>query len=89
MLVLPRDPIDRAEFTRVRMTLFIQNHLPREIYFEQPNGNTTIWDFEKLSPNDPRIQPQEFGEPRPPTGWQLKKVSLPQGPRVIRPQDGK
>lgn len=83
--VLPRDAQDKAEFTRARLVLRTSNNLPYEIWFEQPNGNEVKWEFPRIAPNA-QIDPREFGQPTPPGGWQLKRVALPEGPRVIRPQ---
>ena len=62
--------------------LTISTSLPRQIWFEQPNGNETTWDFPKLAPNL-QIDPREFAQPVPPAGWQLRKVTQ-EAPRVIR-----
>jgi len=83
--VLPRDPQDKAEFTRARLVLMTSTNLPREIWFEQPNGNETKWEFTKLATNI-ALDPREFAQPVPEPGWQLKRVMPPDGPRVIRPQ---
>jgi TIGR03009 family protein len=82
IMVGPRDPQDKAEFTRARLVLTIKESLPRQIWFEQPNGNETTWDFPKLAPNVP-IDPRDFAQPVPPAGWQLKRATA-EGPRVIR-----
>jgi TIGR03009 family protein len=83
IMVGPRDPQDKAEFTRARLVLTISTSLPRQIWFEQPNGNETTWDFPKLAPNL-QFDPREFAQPVPPAGWQLKRVNPAEGPRVIR-----
>jgi TIGR03009 family protein len=84
--VLPREPQDKAEFTTARLVLSIETNLPRQISFTQPNGNLTTWDFPKVATNL-AIDQREFAQPNPPGGWQLKRVTLPDGaPRVIRPQ---
>jgi TIGR03009 family protein len=83
--VLPRDNSDKVEFTRARLVLTISTHLPRQIWFEESNGNETTWDFPKMAANA-QIDPREFGEPVPPAGWQLKRVALQEQPRVVRPQ---
>jgi TIGR03009 family protein len=85
IMVYPRDPQDKAEFTKARLALTISSSLPRQIWFEQPNGNETTWDFPKMAPNV-QLDPREFTQPVPQAGWQLKKVGLQaEGPpRVIR-----
>jgi TIGR03009 family protein len=81
ILVVPRDPGDKAEFTRARLVLTPDSYLPRQIWFELPNGNTTTWDFTKLTTNVP-LEAREFGEPKPPPGWQLKRVAPAPPPPV-------
>lgn len=88
IMVLPRDPQDKSEFTRARLALNIKTNLPAQIWFEQPNGNETTWDFPRMLPNA-QINPAEFNQPTPDAGWQLKRVAAAEQPRVIRPQDGK
>jgi TIGR03009 family protein len=83
--VLPREPQDKAEFTRARLVLTINTGLPRQIWFEMPNGNDTTWEFTKLAPNV-KLDPRDFEQPVAPKGWQLKKVVQQEQPRVVRPQ---
>jgi TIGR03009 family protein len=77
--VVPTQRADQAEFTRARLVLNVQTLLPREIFFESPNGNTIKWDFQKTALN-PQLDPREFGPPAPEAGWQLKKIAPQQGP---------
>ncbi len=83
--VLPRDTQDKAEFTKARLVLTASTYLPREIWFEQVNKNTTLWEFPTLSTNF-KVDAQflrDFAEPQAPQGWQVKKVL---DPRVVRQQ---
>jgi TIGR03009 family protein len=90
--VLPKEPSDKAEFTRARLILNKDTMLPRQVWLEQPNQNTTLWDMPRSGANvqlDPRI----FDTPRPPEGWKLvpiikqrdEKTGESNPPRVIRP----
>jgi TIGR03009 family protein len=81
--VLPRDPADKAEFTRARLVLTITTGLPAQIWFEMPNGNETTWDFKKVMPNA-QLDLKDFDQPNEP-GWQLKKIANPQQDRIVRP----
>jgi TIGR03009 family protein len=84
--VLPRDPQDKADFTRAELVLTKTTSMPRRIWFENPNGNETTWEFTKLQPNV-QLKASDFDQPTPAAGWQLKKIAPPeQGPRVVRPQ---
>ena len=83
--VEPRDTQDKAEFAKARLVLTASTYLPREIWFELPNGNTTTWEFPAVATNL-KVDPQflrDFAEPQAPQGWQIKRV---QDPRVIRQQ---
>ena len=87
--VVPRDPKDKADFTQARLVLTRDKFLPRQLWFEQPNGNEVTWDFTNLY-TGAALPPSEFGRPTPPVGWQLVPGERPggagTGPRVIRPQ---
>jgi TIGR03009 family protein len=91
--VLPNEKADMAEFTRARLVLTTNTFLPRQVWFEQPNGNEVTWDFDKLFTGVP-LQPAEFQRPTPPPGWRLVPAERPAGPggapggpRVVRPQN--
>jgi TIGR03009 family protein len=85
--VLPREAQDKADFTRAELVLTKSTSMPRRIWFENPNGNETTWEFTKLQPNV-QFNKSDFDQPVPPKEWQLKRVATPeqQGPRVVRPQ---
>jgi TIGR03009 family protein len=79
--VRPRERQDMQDFTRARLVLMASNNLPRQLWFEQPNGNEVTWDFPQVTTGvDLRVQ--EFGQPQVPPGWQLKQAPG----RVIRQQ---
>lgn len=91
--VLPRFPADKADFAKARLVLNQSNFLPRQVWFEQPNGNEITWDVPKIASgvNLPR---EAFQAPASlPAGWNLVRVprSEPVGqqqpPRVIRQQN--
>lgn len=87
--IQPRERADKADFTRARLVLTRMNFLPRQLWFEQPNGNEVTWDFNKLL-TAVDLRPAEFDQPAPPPGWQLVPGDAPgpQAPaaRVIRQQ---
>jgi TIGR03009 family protein len=88
--VLPRALADKADFTQARLVLTRDKYLPRQLWFEQPNGNEVTWDFTNLY-TGVALRPDEFQRPTPPPGWQLVPGEGPGspggGPRVIRPQN--
>jgi TIGR03009 family protein len=79
--VLPRDNRDKADFSRARLVLTKTTNMPRQIWFEMPNGNETTWEFTKMQPNV-TLRSSDFDQPTPPANWKIKKVATPeQGPR--------
>jgi TIGR03009 family protein len=91
--ILPRLPVDKADFQEARLVLWSQNYLPRELRFKDANGNENIWDIPKIQANDPLVGRNSFTAPKLPTGWKWEKVPVMQNapprndlpPRVIRP----
>jgi TIGR03009 family protein len=83
--ILPRDPTDRQDFSRARLVLTISTGLPRQLWFQQPNGNEVTWDFNDVKANI-QLPAVDFERPTAlPPGWELQAVQ-PDGPRVVRPQ---
>jgi TIGR03009 family protein len=74
--VLPRDPQDKADFSRARLVLTKTSNMPRQIWFEMPNGNETTWEFTKMQPNV-NLKSSDFDQPTPAAGWQIKKIAQP------------
>jgi TIGR03009 family protein len=95
--VVPRFPADKADFQRARLVLNKTNFLPRQLWFEHPNGNETIWDIPKLH-NGMALDRRAFEAPKAPAGWRIVpgiKNSPPgstpaaPAPRVVRPSGEK
>ena len=83
--VTPRFPADRADFQRARLVLNKDNFLPRQLWFEHPNGNEVTWDIPALKTGVP-LDRRAFDAPRPPKDWKLVPVSRNNPPpRVARP----
>lgn len=74
--VLPRNPADKADFQKARLILNQSNFLPRQVWFEQPNGNEITWDIPKLASGaDAKVQRSDFNAPTTaPPGWNMVKV---------------
>jgi TIGR03009 family protein len=91
--ILPRFPADQADFAKARLVLNAQSFLPRELWFQQPNGDEVKWDIPKVDAgvNIPRT---DFTSPNTPQGWTMvrapKTTDLKPGntipPRVVRPK---
>lgn len=93
--VQPKLAADKADFSKARLVLNVATMLPREVWFEQPNGNEVKWDLPKVE-RDVKIDRNEFAPPTTlPAGWNLVRVpraessppptNLP--PSRVRPQD--
>jgi TIGR03009 family protein len=90
--ILPRFPADKADFSRARLVLNRNSFLPRELWFEQPNGNEVKWDITKIEAGV-ALNRAEFTSPNLPKDW--KMVQVPRGqegaakpnvpPRIVRP----
>lgn len=89
--IVPRFPQDKADFQRARLVLLKRNFLPRQLWFEAPNGNEITWDIPQAQQNTP-LNRNEFTVTAPPPGWNLVRVASQQNvqpnpqPRVVRPQ---
>jgi TIGR03009 family protein len=91
--ILPRTPADKVDFQRARLVLNKKTFLPRQLAFEQPNGNQILWDIPRIV-NGAQVSRAEFERPEVPSGWNMKRVvhateAIPQNevpPRVVRPQ---
>src|SRR5262249_36785955 len=46
--VQPRSPADKADFQKARLVLNKDNFLPRQLWFEQPNGDEVTWDLPRV-----------------------------------------
>ncbi|MSR29938.1 MAG: hypothetical protein EXR99_00395 [Gemmataceae bacterium] len=86
--IFPRNPADRADFQRARVVFNKHNYLPRQLWFEQPNGSEVTWDIPKIEPNV-QIDRAEFDPPRAPQGWKFIQEPLAQQgqPRIVRPNN--
>jgi TIGR03009 family protein len=79
----PKAAADKADFTEARLVLTANNFLPRQLWFQQPNGSEVTWDFPKVV-NNAELHATDFGQPNLPAGWQFLKVPREPQPRVMR-----
>jgi TIGR03009 family protein len=82
--ILPRFPNDKADFSKARLVLMANTFLPRELWFEEANGNEVKWDIPSIEPGG-KVKREDFAPPTEP-GWKMERVpkNNPQ-PRVVRP----
>lgn len=82
----PRTQQDKSEFKRARLVLNKDSFLPRQLWFETPSGNETIWDIPTINKNIP-LERKYFDKPDPPEGWKLVpgiRNNTAPAPSVIR-----
>lgn len=82
----PLQPSDKADFSEARLVLSKQNYLPRQLWFQQPNGNEVSWDFPKMDTKT-ELRATDFGQPALPPGWQFQRVPRETQARIIRQND--
>lgn len=89
--IFPRFDQDKADFQKARLVLNKDSFLPRQLWFEQPNGDTVTWDVPKLEVNV-ALNRQEFDRPQVPQGWKQVQAPTPKTgdpqPRIVRPNGG-
>jgi TIGR03009 family protein len=86
--IKPRFPEDRDDFQQARLVLLKETFLPRQLWFEEPNGNHVTWDIVKTQ-NGAQLDRREFTAPDTPVGWKVVRVptrNQEAKPRIIRPQ---
>lgn len=90
--ILPRFAADKADFQKARLVLTSKTFLPRELWFEQPNGNEVKWDMPQVE-SGAALRRTDFTSPATPPGWNLVRVprsseaskgTVP--PRIVRPK---
>lgn len=98
--VAPKFPADKVEFARARLVLNRDSFLPRQLWFETPNGTESTWDIPVIKTGI-TLDRREFDAPRTPPGWKMvpgarSTANSPQNtfpangtppPRVIRQND--
>lgn len=82
--VVPKNAVDKADFTKARLVLNKTTFLPRRIWFEHPNAGEVLWDLTTMEPGA-KIKPEVFAAPQTPKDWKLVPGQTAQ-PRVVRPQ---
>jgi TIGR03009 family protein len=71
--VTPRNPQDKADFQRARLVLNKGTFLPRQLWFEQPNGSEVTWDIPAIRAGVD-LRRDQFDAPTPPPGWKMVQV---------------
>jgi TIGR03009 family protein len=92
--LMPKLDMDKREFQKARLVLNQSNFLPRQIWYQAPNGNEQTWDIPKADANA-KIERTEFAAPTTlPPGWKMVRAPRADAaparppevaPRVVRP----
>jgi TIGR03009 family protein len=88
--VLPRQPVDRADFQRARVILDKSTYLPRQIWFEHPNSGEVLWDIPAIQ-SGVKLDKAIFATPSLPKDWKMVQGQAPTRgaaepkPRLVRP----
>jgi TIGR03009 family protein len=78
--VLPKLAADKADFAKARLVLNQNTFLPRQVWFEQVNGNEVMWDLPKAQRDLP-VDRNEFMAPgKLPPDWNMVKVPRAEPP---------
>jgi TIGR03009 family protein len=89
VLIKPKTAADKKDFTKARLVLNRTTFMPRQLWFQQPTGNTVTWDFPTIKVgadlNGRSILRSEFNQPRLEKGWKFEKIRVDAPPRVARP----
>ena len=81
--VVPKNAIDKADFTKARLVLNKDSYLPRQIWFEGPNAGEVLWDITNMQ-SGVKIDPKIFASPQTPKDWKLVPGQTAAKPRVVR-----
>jgi TIGR03009 family protein len=94
ILIWPKLPADKADFQRARLVLLKQTFLPRELWFEQPNGNEIKWDIPRIESDGRTVSRNDFNQPATPQGWKVERAPKANAatptnvpPRLARPKN--
>lgn len=85
LMIRPRNPRDRADFTIARLALRKDNFMPAQLWFKEPNSDEHTWDIPKIQINV-QIDRKEFMAPDVPPGWKMVSAKETEAkPRIYRP----
>jgi TIGR03009 family protein len=72
--VVPKLAKDKQDFKQARLVFVKSSFMLRQVWFIEPNQNAVVWEFPKISINEP-LKVTDFGQPALPPGWRLEKVA--------------
>ncbi|VTS02983.1 TIGR03009 domain-containing protein [Tuwongella immobilis] len=76
--ILPKYPADKQEFTKAQMVFYASPAsnamLPRRLWFEHPNGDEIMWEFNTIQTNV-QLERNDFVAPSAPKDWQVVRAN--------------
>lgn len=82
--ILPKRPTDKQDFKRARLVLTKDRFLPRQIWFEEANGNEVTWEVPRVEVGSV-LNRTEFAQPTLPAGWKFAPQPRQNAPRAEAP----
>jgi TIGR03009 family protein len=80
--IVPMQEPDKREFRKARLVLYAKNYLPAQLWFEQTNGDETIWELPHIDTNA-ALQVLHFAAPQMPADWKTNVIRPEAKPAVI------
>ncbi len=78
--IKPKMAADKNDFAEAQLSLYKANNLPARIWYLQPNGNETTWNFTELQVD--RDIPLTLFQPDMPKDWRVERVQPKLAPGV-------
>jgi TIGR03009 family protein len=90
VLIKPKKAQDIKQFSKARLVLNKTTFMPRQLWFQEPNGNTITWDFPTIvigaDLNNKPLRREEFLQPKLEKGWKFERGTENLPPRLARPK---
>jgi len=78
-----KSPNDKADFNKAQLVLNRTTYLPRQLNFEQVNGNKVTLDLPSIQTPAPNVLPADFMQPNVP-GFKLNRIPATPPPNKVR-----
>jgi TIGR03009 family protein len=89
IIVEPRFPEDKAEFSIARLAILKTNMMPAEMRFITPTNDEVRWAIGSIQTNAAsRVTRTDFGQPQKPTDWTMQQMPPPGQPTSNVPPAG-
>jgi len=75
---------DKGDFDKAQLALIRATYLPRQLRFEQVNGNKITWDLPSIQTPAANVRPADFMQPNIPGFRPVRVPATPPGPSTVR-----